>query len=500
MKRIVVVALWAIFQIIIFSILLFIPPYTIYAYVLLVILGLIIALHVLSDNTKLTTSKLSWIVIILAIPIVGIVLYIIFGRGYMSSYQKKILKNSRLRFDPKRIHEVSSENLTRDEKTLVKYLDNMKFRTSFLHNGGDITCYTYGQEKFDQMFEDIENAQNYVHIEYYIIKVGKLYDDLIELLKRKVQDGVEIRIMADYLGGRTISDAMIKDLRECGIKFAFFNKLKINVLSKLSNFRNHRKITVIDGKIAYTGGFNIGDEYIDLDPYYGHWQDFHIRIADSSAVLEYVTFFNQSWYFETKENLFNKRYYPDYDLAEENSDTLIYPFADGPDTVETFMRDMFLKSIMNAKDKIWIATPYLIPDAVLMESLIVQANAGIQILFVTPGLPDKKYVKLATESYYRELMNAGVQIYEYNGFIHAKKLMVDDEFAIVGTANFDMRSFNLSFEVCSLLLGGKVINDIHDTFIEEISDAKVVSLAEVEKASWLKKLSQVVLRLFAPLF
>ncbi|MDF9867027.1 cardiolipin synthase [Bacilli bacterium PM5-3] len=500
MKRIVLLVIWAIFQIVLFFYLLFVPAYTSIAYPLLILLGIIMALAIQADDTKLTTSKLSWITIVLAVPIIGVVLYLVFGQGHMSTYRMKILEDSRLKFSKGKRHEADISKLDADQKSLVDYLDKANYRTSYLHNGGNITCYTYGREKFDQLIVDIKEAKKYIHIEYYIIKAGKLYDEIIEVLIQKAREGVEVRMMSDYVGGRTLSAPMIKRLRDNGIKFAFFNELKVNVLSKISNFRDHRKIAVIDGRIAYTGGFNIGDEYIDLDSYYGHWEDFHIRICDSSAVLEYETFFGQTWYFETKENLFKKKYYPEYDKAHENSDTLIYPFVDGPDTVETFIRDMFLKSIMSAKKKIWIATPYLIPDAVLFDALIVQANAGVEIAFVTPGLPDKKYVKLATESYYPDLIKAGVKIYEYNGFVHAKKLLVDDKSAIVGTANFDMRSFNLSFEVCTLVMGGKVINDISDTFLAEFEDAKLVTLEKVENRSALKKLSQVVIRLFAPLF
>ena len=500
MKRIVLLVIWAIFQITIFFFLLFVPAYTSYAYPALVVLGIIIALAILADNTKLTTSKLSWITIVLAIPIIGVVLYMIFGQGYMSSYKKRILDNVKLRFSRTNRYEVGTEGLSADQLTLVEYLNNAKFRTSYLHHGGDITCYSSGIAKYKQLFEDIKQANKYIHLEYFIIKTGQLYDDLKKLLIEKAKEGVEIRIICDYVGGRMMSASHVKELRDSGIKFAFFNELKLNILSKSSNFRDHRKIVVIDGRIAYTGGFNIGDEYIDLDKYYGHWQDFHIRIADSSAVLEYQTFFGQTWFFETKENLFTKKYYPEYDISKENNDSLIYPFVDGPDSVETFIRDMFLKCIMNAKKRVWIATPYLIPDAVLFEALIVQANSGIEVVLVTPGLPDKRYVKLATESYYHDLLSAGAKIYEYNGFVHSKKLLIDDEYAIVGTANFDMRSFNLSFEVCTLLLGGKIIKEVHKSFIEEFDDAKKITLQKVTKVSRLKKLSQVILRLFAPLF
>lgn len=500
MKKIAVLVMWGLVQITLFVIPVFVPAFWAIAYPLLIGVGVVLALLILSDNNKLTTSKLSWITIVLAIPIVGVYLYVIFGIGHMTKYRKKILENSRMRFTMQKDYCADTSVLNDNQKSIVSYLDKMTYNTAYLHYGGDITSYDYGQDKYDQMFADIKNAKVYIHLEYYIIKKGILYSQLIELLVEKARDGVEVRIMVDFVGGRSINEADRKYLKDNGIKFAFFNELKLTALSKLSNFRDHRKITVIDGEIAYTGGFNIGDEYIDLDPYYKHWQDYHIRIVNSSVVLEYETFFAQTWYFETGEKLFQKKYYPNFKSDNINKETLIYPYVDGPDSVETFVRDMFVKTIMSATKSIYIATPYFIPDDVLYDCLLIQALSGINVTIITPGLPDKKIVKISTESYYEDMLKAGIKIYEYNGFIHAKKLLIDDETAIVGTANFDMRSFNLSFEACTLLLNGQVIKDIKRTFDDEINDSQTVYLNIVEKKPRIKKLMQIVLRLFAPLF
>lgn len=500
MGRIAVLVIWGLVQITLFVLPFFVPAFWAVAYPLLVAVGLVLALMILFDNSKLTTSKLSWITIVLAIPIFGVYLYIIFGLGHMSKYRQKVLENSKMRFTMQKDFLADSSNLSEYQKSIVGYLDKMRYNTAYLHYGGDITCYNYGEEKFNQMFEDIKNAKKYIHLEYYIVKKGILFDRLIELLIEKVKEGVEVRIMSDFVGGRTLGKTERQYLEKNGIKIAFFNELKINVLSKLSNFRDHRKIAVIDGIIAYTGGFNIGDEYIDLDKYYGHWEDFHIRIANSSVVLEYETFFAQTWFYETGEKLFSKKYYPNFDDSEINKDTYIYPYVDGPDSVETFVRDMFVKTIMSATKSIYIATPYFIPDDVLYDALLIQAQSGIDITIITPGLPDKKIVKISTESYYEEMLKVGIKIHEYNGFIHAKKLLIDDETAIVGTANFDMRSFNLSFEACTLLMNGQIIKDIKATFDEEIANSQNVCLTKVSKQPKIKKLMQIVLRLFAPLF
>lgn len=499
MKKLVGLAALTLIQFFIIVYILMIPGGSTYFYPLIVLTSFIFALLILSNDNKLSTSKFSWIFIVLVLPIVGVLLYLIFGTGYMSSYKKQILENSHMSYSQDSVYEASREGVKERDINLLNYLDNMAYRSSYLHYGGNITQFNYGREKFNKMLDDFKDAKVYIHIEFFIIKPGVLFDEIVSVLKEKVAQGVEVRIIVDFFGGNKLNNSMIKDLKSHGIMFTFFNELKISGLSRLSNFRDHRKIVVIDGKIAYTGGFNIGDEYIDLSPYYGHWEDYHIRISDSPVVLEYQTFFAQNWYFETKENLFKHKYYPDYNLDLINKDSLVYPYVDGPDSEETFIRDMFMKTIMGASKSIYIATPYLIPDEALYDSLLIQALSGVEIVIVTPGLPDKKYVKLATESYYRDLIKVGVKIFEYNGFIHSKKLLIDDETAIIGTANFDMRSFNLSFEVCTLIIGGEIIDNIKSNFIQAIENSNDARDKIVNQPAY-KRVIQLILRVFAPLF
>lgn len=499
MKKLIGLLLLSVIQFGVIFYIILLPGNNTNLYPIIVVFSFFIALLILSNDNKLSTSKFSWIFIVLVFPVGGILLYLIFGTGYMSSYKKKLLESSHLSYHQDDHYVASREGVNARDLNLLNYLDNMAYRSSYLHYGGDIECFNYGREKFNRMLEDIDNAKSFIHIEFFIIKTGLLFDEIVNALKKKAAQGVEVRIIVDFVGGSQITKSIIKDLEDHGIKFTFFNELKFSALSRLSNFRDHRKIVVIDGYIAYTGGFNIGDEYIDLSPYYGHWEDFHIRISDSPVVLEYQTFFSQNWFFETKENLFKPKYYPEFNLDLVNKDSLVYPYVDGPDSKETFIRDMFMKAIMGANKSIYIATPYLIPDEALYDSLLIQALSGVEITIVTPGLPDKVYVKLATESYYRDLINVGVKIFEYRGFIHSKKILIDDETAIVGTANFDMRSFNLSFEVCTLILGGKIIKEIKDNFIQAIENSDDAR-DKIKKQPFYKRILQLVLRVFAPLF
>ena len=501
MRKFILLGFWTLIELLLLIYIINNSKFSTYIIPFLYISGIGVALSIQIDDTKLSSSKLSWTIVLLTMPIIGIILYMFFGHGYMSKYQKKLVDNARVSYPGISKYRVINAQLTTGQSNIVSYLNRIPFNTSNLHNGGDVKCYTYGKEKFIDLFADIAQAESYIHLEYFIIKPGKLYDKLEKLLFEKAAQGVEIRIMTDFVGGRQVTAGMIRRLENHGIKFAFFNKLFFSGLSKLSNFRDHRKIVVIDGKIAYTGGFNIADEYIDLDPYYHHWEDCHLRISNSSAVLEYETFFGQTWFFTTNENLFKEKYYYDFEINKEDTDCLIYPFVDGPDTIETFVRDIFFKCIMSATKSICITTPYLIPDMVLTGALVIQANSGIDITIITPGLPDKKYVKLATESYYMELVKAGIKIYEYNGFIHAKKMLIDDDsHAIVGTANFDMRSFRLSFEVCTLLIGGKIVRDVKQTIEDNIEDSKRITLAQLKKHSVFKRLLYTVIRVFSPLF
>jgi|GEM_PF-585879 len=499
MKRIMVVAIWALFQLGLLIYLAISLDFTYLTYLAQIISGIILSLYILSDRSKLTTSKLSWITIVLALPGIGAVLFFLFGFGKMASYKKRVLESSKITYKYERSYLADSKNLDERQRKLVGYLDNMNYRTSFLQKASDFTTYTSGRLFFDDIIKDIRSAKKYIHLEFYIIKDGVLLTQIINELIPKAMEGLEIRIITDGLGGRFISYYNENLMKANNIQLIYFNKPKLNAFYKTTNFRDHRKIAIIDGRISYTGGYNIGDEYIDLSDYYGHWQDFAIRIENSSVVSEFETYFAQHWYFETQENLLVKDYYPIFKHSTLEGDTYVYPYVDGPDSDETFVRDMFIKAIMQANKRIVISSPYFIPDSVLYDSLILQARSGVEIILITPGLPDKKIVKLATESYYYDLQNVGVKVYEYNGFIHSKKLLIDDDIAIVGTANFDMRSFNLSFEVCTLLMNGPVLKDINNIFNQEIGNSKLVPLVE-RKGHVLKRLLQVILRLFAPLF
>jgi cardiolipin synthase A/B len=501
MKRLIYLSIWAIIQIALFVYLVFQPNYFNYIYPFMIFVGIILSITILSDDNKLTTSKLTWIVVILVIPILGTIIYLLFGYGHMGAYRKQVLENSKLVYRNKKTNKADYSKISERKQSLVEYLDHMKHGASYLHKGGSFTYYDHGKEKYAQMIKDIRNAKVYIHIEYFIIKEGMLLTQLIEELAKKVQDGVEVRIICDFAGSYALTNQTIGEMKEVGIEFEFFNRLGFKVISRFLNFRNHRKIVVIDGEIAYTGGFNIGDEYIDMSDYYGHWQDFHLRITNSSAIHEYETYFAQTWYYETNENLFKDKYYPDIIGGQTDPDAYIYPFVDGPDTRETYIRDMFIKSIMIAKKSIKITTPYFIPDSGLYDALIIQASSGVDVSIIVPGVPDNKpFVKLAGESYYSEMLKAGIKVFEYEGFIHSKKMLIDDDIAIIGTANFDMRSFNLSFEVCTLLLDGKIVKKINESFQIELNNSKLITLKQVKKYSIFRRISQRFLRLFAPLF
>lgn len=500
MKKIRILLLTTIIQFLLFITLLIVPSYSLIVATIFSVISVGITLHIFNDDSRLTSSKLSWIAIVLILPIIGVILYLVYGLGHMNDYRQKILMNSKLRYSIEEKYRISCNDLSSRKQSLVNYLDRMKYSTSYVHKGGNFDCYTNGVDKFNQLLIDIEEATSYIHLEYYIIKEGVLLDKIEEVLTKKVAQGIEVRIMGDFLGCYQLSDNFIERVRAKGIKIAFFNKPRFNLISKISNFRNHRKIIVIDGLIAYTGGFNIGDEYVNLNTYYNVWKDFHLRISNSSSVLEYETFFAQTWFFETGENLFNDKYYPQYEDDKDVGDTYIYPYVDGPDSVETYIRDMYIKAVMLAKHTIIIATPYFIPDTVLLDAIMIQANSGVNVILITPGLPDKKFVKLVTESFYPNLLKAGVKIYEYNGFIHSKKILIDDDIAIVGTANFDMRSFNLSFESCTLLFNGKVISDIKRTFQHEIINSSYFKITNLQNDKIIKKVAKLILRLFSPLF
>ena len=349
------------------------------------------------------------------------------------------------------------------------------------------------------MFKDLENAKKYILIEFYILSKGKLWDRTFEILKRKAQEGVKIEIIADSLGCLfRLPKNFEKDLEEANIEFHRFNQFNL-IINGYINYRDHRKIVVIDGNVAYTGGVNLADEYANIIEKYGHWKDGGIKII-GKAVWSYALMF-----LRTKEKLTNKQidylwYKNDTPQKEYKRKGYVLPCADGPDNRKHPIENIFIQTINYAKESVYITTPYLILSETLLTALLNSARSGVDVRIVTPHIPDKKIVQIATRSYYEVLLEAGVKIYEYKpGFIHAKTLVVDGNTSIVGTANMDFRSMHLNFECINFSYKTGEEIAIKEDFENVIKKCIEVDLTDWKNRSLIQKWEEALVAAFSPM-
>ena len=347
------------------------------------------------------------------------------------------------------------------------------------------------------MLEELEKAEKFIFFEYFIVAKGKMWDSILEIMERKVKQGVEVRVIYDDLGCLTTLDgSYYKQLRQKGIKCISFNKLGIDA-GVIMNHRDHRKILVIDGKVAFSGGINIADEYININSKYGHWKDNAFRIK-GDAVWNYTVIFLSMWNAFKKEDEDYTKF--KYDYSEKSIGTgFAVPYSENPFNKENIAENVYLNIISSAKKYIYIFTPYLIIDTDVLNNLILAAKRGVDVRIVIPGIPDKKMVYTVSESYVEPLVKGGVKIYKYTpGFVHSKVFVSDDNIATVGTINMDYRSLYLHFECGCYFENMDVVKDIKEDLCVTMEKSHEVTTEEAN-TKFIKGMWQACLRLAAPL-
>lgn len=473
--------------------------YSVLIYFLMTCISIITAITILFGNKKIE-SKIAWVILVLFVPVVGVLFYIILGIEY----------NRFKKFDPKSdIDQVIGQAL-QEENDNRKFKEKMKDRESLVHYIEQVGKFplclnskskilTNGPMKFEYLKEALRKAQKFIHLEYFILKEGTLLDEITEILKERAAAGVKIRLLYDDFGCVDLSKNYVDSLHQVGISTACFNKIDFRLFRPSVNYRNHRKIVVIDNQVAFTGGINIGDEYIHKDPYYGFWRDTHIMV-EGAAAREMNSIFIKDWYHTTNELLLDPIYTEIHPIKNKNSAMQV--IADGPDTRTELIKDTFFKMITLAKKRIWLTTPYLIPNSELIIALRVAAMSGIDVRILVPGKHDKnkKVIYRATQAYFSELLEAGVKIYTYsNLFMHSKILIIDEDIASVGTVNFDYRSFGLHFEDTVILYDDPSIQKLIDDFEEDLSVSNEILFEEWKKRKGIQKLGESLVRIFSPL-
>jgi len=380
-------------------------------------------------------------------------------------------------------------------KDMICFHQNVS--NSLYTNNNDIKIFIDGKEKFKDLFEKIHYATHHIHMEYFIIKNDDLGTSLIELLTKKAKEGVQVRLLFDDMGGRSIKNSYVAELLAAGGKVGRFFPSKINLINLKANYRNHRKIVIIDGSIGYLGGFNVGNEYLGLKKTMGYWRDTHIRIS-GGAIFELQLRFILDWRFATNEDIeLTMEYLTDKTFA---GDIGVQIVSSGPDEVEDQIKEGYLKIINSSREYLYIQTPYFVPDQSILEAIRIASRSGVDVRIMIPNKPDHPFVYWATISYVGELLKSGAKIHIYdNGFLHAKTIVTDDSICSVGTCNFDIRSFRLNFEVNAFIYDGVISRQFKEIFNTDMKVCHELTYDAYLIRSLGVRFKESISRLFSPL-
>ncbi|MGN1410583.1 MAG: cardiolipin synthase [Eubacteriales bacterium] len=475
--------------------------YFVLYYIVTVLLALVYVLKIINTNQNMA-YKLAWIVVIFLFPAFGVALYMIFCGNMLSEKSKNKMKF---------MSEITTKSLGDGSEIIGELSEidrNAEKQAEYIRNAAKYPPYRNsrtvyfktGEEAFVSMLEELEKAEKYIFIEYFIIKSGEMWEKIHEILVKKVKQGIDVRVIYDDIGCiNTLNRNFAQQLEKEGIKCRVFHRF-IPVLSAHQNNRDHRKICVIDGKAAFTGGINLADEYINTITRFGYWKDNAI-LTEGEAAWSFTVMFLEMWDYLCHTPIQNcgdyDKFRPETAVLRENHDGFVQPYSDDPLDFEPVGENVYLGIISAAHDYVWITTPYLIIDEQMEQALLKAVKSGVDVRIITPGIPDKKIINETTKSFYPNLIKNGVKIYEYDpGFIHAKTFICDDIYATVGSVNLDYRSLYLHFECGAWMYKTSCIRDIKEDFIEMFESCTEQS--EVHY-SLIRQLFRGVLELLAPL-
>lgn len=448
----------------------------------------------------------AWLLVIIMLPGFGFIIYLFLGRKIskekifdirsqerigmrqLVESQKKLIESENLA-----VHESDHQNKTYE---LVRLF--LESSDSVLTKGNKVKLINDGNDKFDQMLADISRAEHHIHVTYYIFRGDQIGLKLVQALEQKASQGVEVKVLYDPVGARVLGKHFFDRLRELGGQAEPFFGSRFFLINLRLNYRNHRKIVVVDGEIAYTGGFNVGDDYLGLYEKMGYWRDTHLRI-EGNGVLTLQTRFLMDWNASVKsENVeYHECYFP---FSSLKGDTDMQIVSSGPDSETQAIKKGFIKMISMAEESVYIQTPYFIPDEALMETIKIALLSGIKVKLMIPNKPDHPFIYRATLSYAEELIQYGGEVYIYdNGFLHSKTIVIDDELLSVGTANFDIRSFKLNFEVNAFIYDSHLAAEQVKLFHEDMSLSYLLTEEIISNYSRWEIFKQQFSRLFSPI-
>ncbi|MDD4696481.1 MAG: cardiolipin synthase [Fermentimonas sp.] len=452
-----------------------------------------IVVVVISENRN-PIKTVTWILAVVFLPFIGIIWYAIFGQDITKKYVISKRMYSKLKRRPLDEMGTPVEIKVPDEHdNLVSLLKHMDYNPVL--GGNDVRIFTNGKDKFEQLFIDIENAKEHIHIEYYVLQCDEIGMRFQEALIKKAKEGLEIRIIYDSFGSRKLKKEYIENFRMAGIEIEPFLKLSWSSITSRLNYRNHRKIIVIDGQVGYVGGMNIADRYIRGFEW-GCWRDTHARI-EGKGVQGLQSVFLIDWYFVSQTLITSRKYFP---LLENFGDVPVQIVNSGPLNDDKNISHGIVQAIYDAKKSIFIQTPYFLPPEAMIDALQAAAIRGVDVRVMISKRSDVPLVQLASRSYIKNMLESNVKVYFYEkGFLHSKMMVFDDSLTLIGSANFDTRSFEQNFEVEAFIYNGKVAKDANEIFTVDQSNSQHVILKEWLKRPLSQRFFESVLRLFAPL-
>ncbi|MBC7475169.1 MAG: cardiolipin synthase [Candidatus Sericytochromatia bacterium] len=474
-----------------------------YLTLITLVVNFFFAILIVFFERRSPVSTLAWILILFFIPIVGLILYAFFGQNLRKKKKfKKKEKKDKFQRDIYR-QEVLLDNhndgfINLEMPQLEDMIRlNLIGADSLYTQNNYVEIYTTGKEKFEALLTSLESAESYIHLEYYIFRNDIIGKQILKILEQKAKNGVEVKFLYDGIGGISLPNHVFKKLKQNGGKVACFFPSFVPYLYLRVNYRNHRKIALIDGREAFVGGFNIGDEYLGRSKVFGFWRDTHIKIK-GDGINSLQRQFILDWNFAAKDNIsFSKKYFPIRKLEKNIAMQIV---ASGPDSTWTSIKDGYFKMITSACTNIYVQTPYFIPDESIFQALKVAALSGLDVKIIIPNKPDQPFVHWASYSYIGELLNSGVRCYSYKkGFIHSKTIVIDSLISSIGTANVDVRSFNLNFEINAFIYDQNIAKKMEQIFLTDIEDSEEITLETYNNRSLKIKSKESISRLLSPI-
>ncbi|GAB2696208.1 cardiolipin synthase [Paenibacillus thermoaerophilus] len=473
-------------------------------YTLISILNVPLAITVIFLERRNVGVTWAWLMVLLFLPVVGFVLYLFLGQNLsrLKLYRIHLANQGKIReYIERQRRDFRKHRVEFNDPAMSAYQDliymNLLSSHALYTQNNSVDIFVDGPSKFDSLFRDIAEAKHHIHLMYYIIQNDELGRKLIRELARKAEEGVEVRLLYDDIGSSDLTRRFFEPLLRAGGQAAAFFPSRIPYLNIRVNYRNHRKLAIIDGMYGYIGGFNVGDEYLGRSNKFGPWRDTHLRLRGDS-VLQMQAQFAMDWNLASGRVLPD---HPDYFPRLESTGTVgVQIVSSGPTHEMEQIKNAYIKMIFEAEQLICIQTPYFIPDESVLNALKIAMLSGVELRIMIPGKPDHRMVYWATYSHLGELLDLGAKCYLYqNGFLHAKTVIVDGKIASVGTANFDIRSFKLNFEVNAILYDTATVSRLQDIFERDTADCTELTAEMYRARSRMQRIKESCTRLISPI-